>query len=617
MTTGERHRRVEELFHAALARGAGERAEFLARACANDSPLRAEVERLLSADASAGTFLETPAGLDSDPRLAETEVGPEPQARIRPGETLNGRWLVGEELARGGIGAVYLACDIRLLNKAVVVKTLLDESLQNEWKVKKFKHEMEALTRVEHRGVVGVLDAGRTPDGTPFLVMQYVGGVNLSNIIGPGGIELRRAARLIRQMGEALHAAHEAGVIHRDLKPGNVMVRRAGGGDEEVKLIDFGIAKVINPKVTTATATSLIVGSLAYMAPEQLRAEPLGPASDIYALGVIAYEMVTGRKPFEPASPYELLETQRAGVGVPPRDLRPDLPEAAQALILRALSFLREERPQNAREFGEALALALDGATTGGTERPARPEGKHETVAAHAPAGAGARVGGRRVLALIAALLLALVAGALLFRQSRSQGTPARQETVARRTLSYWIVVQKYRDGNPYKDAFRLPKEILFEEDDRLRLGVMSPEPGYLYIVNEGPLSAGGRPDYNLLFPTPSANNGAALLTPGQPVTIPEEGRKPFRLDAQQGTEKLWLVYSAQSVAELEAVKGVVNAPRHPGEISDPGQAAAVQQFLRTHAASPPQVKNDAANRQTHVSVPGDVLVHLVSLEHH
>lgn len=614
MTTGERHRRVEELFHAALARGAGERAAFLADACAGDSSMRAEVERLLDADASSDTFLETPA---LGPRLYETAASPEPQARIKPGETLNGRWVVGEELARGGIGAVYLARDSRLLNRPVVVKTLLDESLRNEWKVKKFKHEMEALARVEHRGIVGVLDAGEAPDGTPFLVMQYVEGVSLASVISPGGMELRRVAGLVAQMGEALHAAHEAGVIHRDLKPGNVMLRLAGTADEEVKLIDFGIAKVFNPQVTTATATSLVVGSLAYMAPEQLRAEPLGAASDIYALGVIAYELVTGRKPFEPSTPYQLLEMQRAGVGVPPRRLRPDLPEAAQALMLRALSFRREDRPQNAREFGEALARALDGPVPGGPGRTARSPSGLEAAAAHGSRGVGRGMMVRRAPVLVAVLLLTLVAGAVLFRQFRPQEPPAPQPPVALRTLSYWIVVQKYRNGKPYKDAFRLPREILFEEDDRMRVGVVSPQSGYLYIVNEGPLSVGGRPDFNLLFPTPTANDGAALLTPGRPVIIPEEGRKPFRLDAQQGTEKLWLVYSARSIDEFEAVRGVVNAPQRGGEIGDPAQAAAVEKFLREHAASQPQAENDAQNRQTTLRVAGDVLVHLITLEHH
>jgi hypothetical protein len=150
-----------------------------------------------------------------------------------------------------------------------------------------------------------------------------------------------------------------------------------------------------------------------------------------------------------------------------------------------------------------------------------------------------------------------------------------------------------------------------------MRVGVVSPQSGYLYLVNEGPLSAGGRPDYNLLFPTPTANEGAALLAQGQPVTIPEGSRKPFRLDAQQGTEKLWLVYSARAIDEFEAVRGVVNAPQRGGEIGDPAQAAAVEKFLRTHAALQPRAENDAQNRQTTLSIAGDVLVHLITLEHH
>jgi serine/threonine protein kinase len=276
------------------------------------------------------------------------------------GVTVKNRYVIEKELGRGGIGVVCLARDEQLLSKPVVIKILLEEmaaSAHNPWLRKKFKQEIEALARIDHPGVVSVLDAGELDDGKPYLVMQYVEGVNLRSAIGPEGMPLERAAEIIRQTGHALSAAHDKGVYHRDLKPENIMLQRLGEGGEAVKLIDFGIAKVEDSQVASSEMTR-IAGAMPYMAPEQLRGQP-GAASDIFALGVIAYEMVTGRLPFYPGTAVELYEMHQTGVQVKPIDLRPDLPEAAQDVILKALLFDPAKRPPRARELGDALARAL------------------------------------------------------------------------------------------------------------------------------------------------------------------------------------------------------------------------------------------------------------------
>ncbi|MEJ7654965.1 MAG: protein kinase, partial [Chloroflexia bacterium] len=157
-----------------------------------------------------------------EPAASPSSTSPtaRPQGGLIIGSVLNDRYLIERELGRGSIGAVYLARDQKLLSKLVVVKVLLDESLQNEWVVRKFRHEMEALTRVEHPGIIGILDADKTPEGSPYLVMQYVEGENLRAALRPGeGMELERVADIMRQVGDALNVAHEAGVLHRDLKP--------------------------------------------------------------------------------------------------------------------------------------------------------------------------------------------------------------------------------------------------------------------------------------------------------------------------------------------------------------------------------------------------------------
>jgi serine/threonine protein kinase len=278
-------------------------------------------------------------------------------AQLPPELKLKDRYLIEKELGRGGIGVVYLAHDIQLMSRPVVIKVLLEDSNQDEWFKKKFRQEMEALARLNHPGIVGVLDAGQMPDGKPFLVMQYVEGAPLRSLIRYEGMDMEMAAGIIRQVGYGLTAAHEKGVYHRDLKPENIMVQ-LGDDEAQVKLIDFGIATVKDSQVATSRETTSVAGTVNYMAPEQLMGKPAA-SSDIYALGVIAYEMLTGRRPFNPATPYQLLDMQKAGVRLNPVDLRPGLPEAAQASILKALAFEPQERYPRARDFADALANAL------------------------------------------------------------------------------------------------------------------------------------------------------------------------------------------------------------------------------------------------------------------
>jgi serine/threonine protein kinase len=308
-----------------------------------------------------------PPGADEDPAIdPHNQLGDVSPATVptRPsliGMKLGGRYLIERELGRGGMGAVYLARDKpELHSRPVVVKVLLEEGLKNDWVVKKFQQEIESLTRLDDPGVIGIFDAGTLDDGTPYLVMQFVDGSNLRALIKPEGINLQQVANIIKQIGRSISAAHDAGILHRDLKPENVMLRKTASGEQQVKIIDFGIAKIRNSMVGPSTVTGMTAGTIGYMSPEQLSAQPLTAASDIYSLGAIAYEMITGRKPFNPDSIYQLLDMQRAGVRVKPADLRPSLPEDAQETILKALCFDPKDRFQRAQDFGDRLAQALN-----------------------------------------------------------------------------------------------------------------------------------------------------------------------------------------------------------------------------------------------------------------
>jgi hypothetical protein len=400
------------------------------------------------------------------------------------------------------------------------------------------------------------------------------------------------------------------------------MLHRTSDGVEEVKLIDFGIAKLKSPLAAPGTEAPRLAGTVAYMAPEQLRAEPLSAASDVYSLGVIAYEMVTGRKPFETSSPFVMPELQRAGVAEPPRNLRPDLPEVAQAAILKSLSFDPADRYQSAREFGDTLADALiaESKQRRASQTRAEPE-PHAAYKTPRPRDAeGHRAAPRPALAAML-LLAACAAAALAVWGVRSEdgnknvnvdGDGVQVTPPPRLDLSYWLEVQKYRGGKPYGTPFRLPGEIIFEKDYRMWLGVSAEQTIRLYVVNEGPRTSPDRPDYNLLFPLPTTNGGTSLFQAGREVKIPEGS--PFRFDGQEGTERLWLICSARPIPELEAASGVVAETRNV-EIGDPAQARAVQDFISLHASPTPQVKKRES--LTSVSSESDVMVHEIKLEHH
>jgi len=574
---------------------------------------------------------------ENDQDVFDANTAAEPATPKAPdhylGLLLKDRYLIESELGRGGIGVVYLARDRQLLSRAVVVKVLFGtqgNDKYDSWFTKKFRQEMEALSRINHPGVVGVLDSGEAPDGKAFLVMQYVQGVTLRQMMPSQGMDFDKAARIIRQTGQALEAAHDKGVFHRDLKPENIMIEEIGGGEFQTKLIDFGVARIKDSKVATTAEVTWIAGTPPYMAPEQLRGRPTAE-SDIYGLSAVAYEMLTGRPPFEADSAVDLYELQRQGEITKPKEIRRNLPEAAEDAILKALSFNSSDRYSSALQFADELARALtgqppssgagdqysaqakQGATTASAEgRPTSPETATNFSNQSQPR--RRRSGLRASIVAGAALLIA--AGVLIWNLGhREQGRAPEPEPMTER-LSYWMMVQKYRDGRPYQEPFKLTGEINFESDYHVRLHVINRRPGFLYILNEGPEPVNDLPSYVLLFPSPTANQGLAELAAGRQIAIPERG-DGFFFDREQGTEKLWLVWSSSPAPEMESVRSLVN-PKDRGAISDPAQIRAVRDWLAKNI-QPAQlaVEKDERNKQTIIKGRGETLVHQIRLEHH
>jgi len=602
--------RVQEIYYSTLPMAQSERSSFLATTCGHDPVLVREVSTLLDADDSSDGFLETPV-FELGLRLIASS-GSNGKRRDNGsqeklvGATIDGRYLVESELGHGGMGKVYLARDLSLHNRRVVIKVLLQTSLQDAYVVRKFRQEVEALARIDHPGVVNVLGAGDLSDGRLYIAMQYVNGVTLRSEIPPEGMNLERAALILQQTGAALEDVHEKGIFHRDLKPENIMLQAFKRGTDVVKVVDFGIAKVKDSIIAPSTVNDIPVGTVLYMSPEQLRGgEKLTAASDIYSLAVIAYEMVTGRRPFNPTSAPQLLELHRQGVRVKPIDLRTNVSAEAQAIILRALSFEPPARYQSATEFGDSLARALM------NEGETAPQRRVESTAKEPQRRPDSNVRGwfplhKKWPMVAAGALVVLVAVAVAwFIHTRIGPEPPPIQ----RAFSYWLTVQKMRDGKEYQDPFQSSGQEIFETGYKFRLNINSGESGYLYLFNDGPPDSDGT-SFTIIYPTPETNGGSASLNAEQPV---HTNWNIFT--GQTGTEQFWIVWAAEPVAELESAKA--QAFKSPNGALTGQALMSVKEFLyNMRTRSKPRVSTDKDGTLSTVRGTGDVIVRDVKLQH-
>ena len=273
---------------------------------------------------------------------------------LAPGD-LVGRYEIVREIGRGGMCRVYAAVH-RDLQKAVAVKTLNAEFLDRPDVVERFVREGRAASRIRHRHVVDVVDVGEQ-DGVVYLAMEFLEGEDLSQRIKRGGpLAPREAADLMLPVLAAIAEAHRAGVVHRDLKPGNIFLCVDRRGAVEPKVLDFGISKLRDDVGEHRTSTEAMLGTPAYMAPEQIeRSRDVTAATDVYALGVILYQCLTGKLPFRGGNVYETLNLVLLGSFAPPLALRPELPPALDAAVLRAMARAPAGRFESVDAMGAAL----------------------------------------------------------------------------------------------------------------------------------------------------------------------------------------------------------------------------------------------------------------------
>lgn len=273
-------------------------------------------------------------------------------------KTLAGRYRVGDPIGRGGMGMVAKARD-EVLDRTVAVKLLKDSLSDDEDAVRRFQREARIAAGLGHPGIAHVFDFGEE-DGVPFIVMEYLDGQDLhTRIKHEGRMDPVEAAVIVAHVADALQHAHAAGAVHRDVKPSNIFLTRGG----EVKLTDFGIARTTGQ--ATVTATGAVMGTYLYLSPEQIEGDSATPQSDLYSLGCVLYQLLTGQPPFEAETP---LSAAMAHVRKPvpdPREINPDVPDEIAAVVSRAMAKNPGERFSSAREMAVALREATGAVATG------------------------------------------------------------------------------------------------------------------------------------------------------------------------------------------------------------------------------------------------------------
>ena len=333
--------------------------------------------------------------------LLQTETLRASLQELNTGSTFAGRYQVIEELGKGGMGKVYKVFDNKIKEK-IALKLIKPEIASDKETIERFSNELKLARKIRHKNVCGMFDIGEA-DGTHFITMEYVSGEDLKTMIRMSGtLGISTVLSVGKQICEGLTEAHSQGVVHRDLKPTNVMIDRGGN----VKIMDFGIARSINEK--GITGPSMLIGTPEYMSPEQAEAKEIDHRSDIYSLGIILYEMATSRVPFDGETALSIAMKHKGEIPKDPRQSNPNIPEELSRIILRCLEKDKNRRYQSAAEVRAELEKIEKGIPS--TERVIPEKGPFaspEIPAKFSPK--------KLIVPLVA--LLVLIAGALIIRK--------------------------------------------------------------------------------------------------------------------------------------------------------------------------------------------------------
>jgi len=353
--TADDWQKIEGVYLDATTLSPADRAAYLDRACMGDPELRTEVESLLEADRKRGRFLELPPSLLAADLLARNPTALSPGLRV-------GAYEVQSLISIGGMGEVYLAEDTRS-GRAAVLKILRRHLTADAHAVERFEREAHAAGALDHPNIVKIYEFGKSDAGV-FIAMEWVDGQTWRALMSAGEIPLPIAGDWSRQAAHALGAAHEAGIVHRDIKPDNIMLSKTA----TVKILDFGLARLgenVLPDAEASGASGTISGTLSgtlpYMSPELLRGERASSASDVFSFGSVLYELFTGRHPFAGETPLDVFEAIECRTPEPPSSRRPGIPPALDRLLLAMLAGEQERRPSSALAAAELDGIVFDG----------------------------------------------------------------------------------------------------------------------------------------------------------------------------------------------------------------------------------------------------------------
>jgi serine/threonine-protein kinase len=334
-----------------------------ARFCPKDGNMLVEVQSRPKPAAPAPPSSQTSVRTPVTPRPASLD-----RASTLSNQILDARYQVVSKLGEGGMSYVYLAKEISS-DAVVAIKVLSPKLATDTSSVERLRREAGLAMRLDHPNVCRILRLGESEDGLIYLVMPYLKGELLSDReVRAGPMPIDHCVRIIAQVCAGLHHAHQLHIIHRDLKPENIMLVDEDGGAERAVIMDFGLAKErrADAAIQKLTATGIILGTPEFMSPEQIRGKPLDARSDIYALGIVAFEMFTGKLPFQGRNAQEMMIARLRGTPTPIRQIRSDVPVHIEKALAKAMATNPDDRFATALDLGTALAADEGGGDAGG-----------------------------------------------------------------------------------------------------------------------------------------------------------------------------------------------------------------------------------------------------------
>jgi serine/threonine protein kinase len=495
---------LEALFHEAVGLELRERADFIARVRASRPELATEVESLIATHEGPDKLLDEIAFEVAAEMIADT-----PPALVV--DQVVGHYQILAPLGKGWMGEVYLAKDTTL-DRKVALKLLLTEFTGHKDRLRRFILEAKTASSLNHPNIITIHEIGQI-EQTHFIATEFIDGETLRQHIAKTRMKLPEILEVAIQTAGALQAAHAAGIVHRDIKPENIILRPDG----YVKVLDFGLAKLteqsyqstsadsqIDTMVKADTKPGTVLGTVNYMSPEQARGQVLDQRTDLFSLGVVLYEMLAGRMPFAAATSLDTLVAILETEPTPLDQFSSEVPAELQRIVSKALRKDREERYQTNKDllidlktlredllFEHKLSRSRATRSDRAAKVPVNNEDVVTTQLAAVSTSRGQLVRSKQNRVATVALILVLLAGAgivgvVLWRRSGSTSTTASVAPKVERTLSYWITVQKYRDGKPFEKPFRaLPfggcvqpiQRIPVKESSRMK--DHNPLPGY------------------------------------------------------------------------------------------------------------------------------------------